>query len=281
MVDGGFVHSPRLRSGIALAQNDVIAAKSRAMAISYLEHGPGLRIARWSCTVVAGHDRPRLRRLAALVEGARLGKLLGEAIRAEMYAVGMSQTKLAKELGIDQPRISKVVRGRQEPYVERLWSIAVALNAQDRYDEWLRLREADQQERREQRRQSFATRRGRTAEERRRRRSPGPTPAPAAYSRVGDGPVSRAEATPSINELAAEVQQLREADRDMRAQLASMQARLWRLENDRGATHESPKRHLADVPEVRARHRHPPGEERATHGFDPVDEGIVPPGQRD
>lgn len=69
--------------------------------------------------------------------GATLGPVpidrvaLGAAIRAARDAAGLSQEKLAAELGFwdDRSNVSRVEAGQQSITIDQLWEVAAALNA--------------------------------------------------------------------------------------------------------------------------------------------------------
>ena len=62
-----------------------------------------------------------------------LVKLLGERVRRQRMAQGLTQTELANQTGIPIPNLSRIEHGRQSIYIERLRDLATALNVSTDY----------------------------------------------------------------------------------------------------------------------------------------------------
>jgi len=57
----------------------------------------------------------------------RLYRLVGERVSSARIGTGLSQTKLAKKLGLSRVSIVNIEKGRQRPPLHVLWKIAEAL----------------------------------------------------------------------------------------------------------------------------------------------------------
>jgi transcriptional regulator with XRE-family HTH domain len=59
--------------------------------------------------------------------------LLGERVRRQRMARGLTQTELANQTGIPIPNLSRIEHGRQSNYIERLIDLAKTLNVSADY----------------------------------------------------------------------------------------------------------------------------------------------------
>lgn len=59
--------------------------------------------------------------------------ILAERVRRQRMALGLTQTEFAAQTGIPIPNLSRIERGRQSLYVERLVVLATALNVTTDY----------------------------------------------------------------------------------------------------------------------------------------------------
>ena len=59
--------------------------------------------------------------------------ILGERVRRQRMALGLTQTALAAQAGIPIPNLSRIEHGRQSIYIERLVALAGALHVSTDY----------------------------------------------------------------------------------------------------------------------------------------------------
>ena len=59
--------------------------------------------------------------------------ILGERVRRQRMALGLTQTALAAQAGIPIPNLSRIEHGRQSIYIERLVDLAAALQVSADY----------------------------------------------------------------------------------------------------------------------------------------------------
>jgi transcriptional regulator with XRE-family HTH domain len=62
-----------------------------------------------------------------------LPQILGERVRRQRMALGLSQTELSGQVGIPIPNLSRIEHGRQSIYIERLVDLAEALQVSTDY----------------------------------------------------------------------------------------------------------------------------------------------------
>ena len=59
--------------------------------------------------------------------------ILGERVRRQRMALGLTQTALAVQTGVPIPNLSRIEHGRQSIYIERLVDLAGALHVSTDY----------------------------------------------------------------------------------------------------------------------------------------------------